>query len=162
MCLQVSKFLLAAVLRTIVRLRRPIRRFSAICFVCRFCRFASAPSYFARLTAYAVNQGGFLPHASHTAPVSPLCAAPVPLCFARSSDSVGRSGAKIPLEFLLAYCIASAPAMISVSSCVMELCLARLYCSESLLIMSSAFSVAESIACIRAAFSLAIDSRNAP
>ncbi len=148
---------------------------------------------------------GLLPTASHTAPVSPLCAAPVPLCFARSSDSVGRSGAKllcsftgfsascfahrlrmslcdmsaplcfarssdsvgrsgakIPLEFLLAYCIASAPAMISVSSCVMELCLARLYCSESLLIMSSAFSVAESIACIRAAFSLAIDSRNAP
>ena len=66
------------------------------------------------------------------------------------------------LLLLFFYDIASAPAIISVSSCVIELCLARLYFSDRSSIISSAFFVAESIACILAPFSLAIASTNAP
>ena len=62
----------------------------------------------------------------------------------------------------LLICYSSAPATISVSSCVMLPCRARLYCRFNLSIISSAFCVAESIAIRRAESSLASDSHNAP
>ena len=58
--------------------------------------------------------------------------------------------------------IADAPAIISVSSCVMEPWRALLYFSVKSLIISSALLVAESIACILAPFSLAAASTSAP
>ena len=57
---------------------------------------------------------------------------------------------------------ASAPEMISVNSCVIAPCLARLYASSKFEIISSALLVAESIACILAPFSLATDVTKAP
>ena len=61
---------------------------------------------------------------------------------------------KLPLA--LAYVLSAlAPAMISVSSCVIELWRARLYASSSFSIMSLALFVALSMACMRAPFSLA-------
>ena len=59
-------------------------------------------------------------------------------------------------------CYSSAPATISVSSCVMLPWRARLYCKFSFSIISSAFCVAESIAIRRAESSLASDSHKAP
>ena len=60
------------------------------------------------------------------------------------------------------YFAASAPLEISVISCVIAACLARLYCNESVCSISFALVVAESIADIRACCSLQNDSTIAP
>ena len=82
--------------------------------------------------------------------------------FAASSSETASASFHLIRNALHFYEMASAPAIISVNSCVMEPWRALLYFKVKSLIISSALLVAESIACILAPFSLATASTSAP